>query len=109
VLANELCRDEEGKKEIEITCTKKIEAEYLDVFPLGAKSSEKKLNNLAEFFSEQIKKNGIEPFSWIFDVSCSNLPKVKKSQHRRPQRDITFDTWMYEHSSNWVLPFLGKR
>ncbi len=100
--------DIDGKSAREISGAKKIDAEFFDVFPLDSNASGESHSRLSQFLANEIDNQGIDTFSWVFDVCCSNIPLQGVPQLRNPDPNIQFDTWMYEHSSNWILPYLNK-
>lgn len=57
---------------------------------------------------EEIERRQIDDFSWVFDISCANLPPARGSELRAADPDVKFEHWLYEHGSDWILPYLAS-
>ena len=98
-------RDRAGQNPTTLTGVHKIDSANFDILSQDGTGSPKALVGLAEWISEFVRSHGIEPHAWVFDISCDSLPAAA-SAVGTGDSSIAFDTWMYEHSSAWILPHL---
>lgn len=54
----------------------------------------------------------IQDRSCVFDITSRNLPtatgKLKMARGPRPEPQLNLRHYLYEHSSNWILPYLSN-
>ena len=105
LVADSCYYDMDGNSAAVIKGAIKVDDELFDVFPLDNPSSSDALGRLSEIIAERVKQQNIDSFSWVFDISCESLPPANKNPFRKVDPDVSFETWMYEHSSDWILPY----
>ena len=102
-----LC-DLNGKHAVTISGAERTDREAFDVFPLDEEGSRETLARLADLIQRRVAQGDIDKLSWVFDISLDDLRPVDVSPLRKADPEIRFDTWMYEHSSDWILPYVEK-
>jgi hypothetical protein len=102
------CWDSNGDPVSPIVGAQDISSERFDVFPLGEPASQEALTRSAEWVREELERHRIDDLSWVFDVSCGNLPPGRRSELRAPDPDVKFEHWLYEHGSDWIPPYLAS-
>jgi hypothetical protein len=75
-------------------------------FPIGGPGSADALENAAAWVRRQVEDRGIDDVSWVFDVTCDSLPSSSDTQLRDPDPSLRFSPWLYEHGSEWIMPYL---
>ena len=98
------CWDSNGDPAPPIAGALDVGAELFDVFPLGEPASQETLIRSAEWMREEFERHQIDDLSWVFDVSCGNLPPGRGSELRVPDPAVKFEHWLYEHGSDWIPP-----
>ncbi len=106
LVTDQNCWDGDGNPAPPITDAQHVGTERFDVFPLGELASQEALTRSAEWIREKFEQCQIDDLSWVFDVSCANLPPATGSQLRAADPDVKFEAWLYEHGSDWILPYL---
>jgi hypothetical protein len=96
------CWDSNGVPAPPITGAQDVSAELFDVFPLGELASQEALTRSAEWIREKFEQYQIDDLSWVFDVSCGNLPLRRGSELRAADPGVKFEHWLYEHGSDWI-------
>ncbi len=89
-----------------ISGSRQLTAADLDIFPLSAPANLNDLQRLAEKMAAWAQQAGVDPHSWIFDLTCEALPSSTQSLLRTPEPDLRFDPWQYEHGSPWIVPYV---
>jgi hypothetical protein len=59
-----------------------------------------------DFLIEQAKAVGVDPQRWVFDICCENLPPADHTWLREADPQVYFAPWLYEHGSEWIMPYL---
>jgi hypothetical protein len=64
--------------------------------------------------SAKIARGGLADQSWVLDIGMSSLRNTHvalKRPHKPPRAEPGLQPrhYLYEHSSNWILPYLGER
>lgn len=77
-------------------------------FPLDKSADLKKMNQAKNYITQIINDKKINPMSWVFNISCDNLPETKVSMLNECDSDVEFRHWLYEHGSDWITPYLKK-
>lgn len=108
LLSDKHCWDTEGKLARPLQGGVEVGPELFDIFPLGEAASLDALLRSANTIRKEIEVRGIEPRSWLFDVSCENLLLAEGTEVGAGDSSITFDHWLYEHASDWMLPYVKK-
>lgn len=80
-----------------------------EIFPVGEAGSPQKLETAAAWLRDLAAQQGVETQSWLFDVTCETLPVATVDPLRASQPELTFAPWLYEHGSDWIMPYLGKQ
>jgi hypothetical protein len=78
----------------------------LDLFPLDQPASLADLQRLASRLAELVTRRGIDPQSWVFDITVDSLPPAESNFLRQPNPQMRFAPWQYEHGSEWIMPYL---
>jgi len=108
LVTDQNCWDSEGIPSLPIAGAQDIDAERFDVFALGKPASQEALIRSAEWIREEFERHRIDDLSWVFDVSCRNLPPGRESELRAADPDVKFEHWLYEHGSDWIRPNLAS-
>jgi hypothetical protein len=83
-----------------------IDSQLVELFPLDRPASFEALQHFAKEIHRWASKAQADPLSWVFDVTCENLPPAEQSWLREAEPSIEFRAWMYEHGSDWIYPYI---
>jgi hypothetical protein len=83
-----------------------IDLPLVEVFPLDRPASLAALQHFAEEIRGWVRDAQADPISWVFDVTCENLPPADHSWLRDADPSIEFRAWLYEHGSDWIYPYI---
>jgi hypothetical protein len=100
--------DRQGEPEAPLSGAQVLSLARLDIFPAGEPAMAKNLKILAGELSDLVKQHRIDAQEWVFSVHCRNLPQAQDNFLREPDPDVRFSPWMYEHGSEWIMPYLNK-
>jgi hypothetical protein len=83
-----------------------IDSQLVELFPLDRPAYFEALQHFAQEIRLWASKAQADPLSWVFDVTCENLPPAEQSWLREAEPSIEFRAWMYEHGSDWIYPYI---
>jgi hypothetical protein len=98
--------DETGSGSVSISGVRPLDPAKMEIFPLSHKAELADLQQLSETLIKEVRQAGADTQSWVFDVSCANLPPSEIGLLRKAEPDLRFDPWLYEHGSAWIMPYL---
>jgi hypothetical protein len=102
------CWDSQGRPAPAIAGAQDVGCERFDLFSTGEHASLSELMRSAQWMRGQIERHEIDDQAWVFDVSCANLPPARGTALRPADPAIKFEHWLYEHGSDWILPYLAS-
>jgi hypothetical protein len=106
-LASEDILDGDAEQQVSLQGAEVFEDGLLEVFPLGGKGLPDRLAKAAEAMRKIVTEVGASDLGWVFDIGLSSLPKTDVTDLRPMDESIKFEHWMYEHGSNWLVPFIN--
>lgn len=83
-----------------------VDRRLFDAFPLGRPGDEKVYRQAEETLAEVVASTGCDTKDWVFEVCCDNLPPTDLRWLRPQDPDVYFAPWLYEHGSEWIMPYL---
>ena len=83
-----------------------INQHLVELFHLGLPASLQSLQRFAEEIRLWVSEDQADPMSWVFDVTCDNLPLANHAWLREVDPSIEFRAWLYEHGSDWIYPYI---
>ena len=98
--------DRDDKTETLLKLTFEIETKLFDIFPLDRPALLEKLKHTAKHLRGIVDQHNVDPQSWVFDISCNNLPASTQTWLKAPNPEVNFAPWLYEHGSDWIMPYL---
>jgi hypothetical protein len=104
--ADNSCGDGDGNPAPPVAGAEELGTDLFDVFPLDRPATAEDLARLSGAIAERVARTEADACSWVFDVCCENLPSAETTPPRPADPDIRFDHCFYQHSSNWILPYL---
>lgn len=99
--------DAGAKEKVILVGVKPLEPGLLDVFPLGGKGLPGKLEKVAKAMRQVVVESCADDLGWVFGIGLSSLPETIVTDLRPEDESIKFEHWMYEHGSNWLVPFIN--
>jgi hypothetical protein len=70
------------------------------------------LAKAARAWRNAAKAARVQDRSWVFNITCANLASVTGTANfddaPSPQPDLNLRHYLYEHSSNWILPYIDN-
>ncbi len=96
----------EGHPDDPISGKRLVDPGLFSFFPVGEPTKIEEMNKAAKTVQGIVDQIGIKPFSWVFDITCQNLPSSTKNMLRNDDPSVVFGQWLYEHGSDWITPFL---
>ena len=105
---DERCWDAEGGEAAPLAGAHVVKSGTFDTFPLEGQASLDALKRSTEWVKGEVVKREIDARSWVHDVVCENLPPGDGPGLREGDASVEFEHWLYEHSSNWILPYVRR-
>ena len=102
------CWDAEGRTSPPLQGAEETGPGPFEIFPLEHPASLDALLRVAETLKKKLTQRRIDAHSWVFDVSSRSLPRAAGTALRSGDPGIGFEHWMYEHSSDWIFPYVGR-
>lgn len=99
--------DADAESAVKIYGAVLLEDGLFEVFPLGEKGSPAGLAKAASFMRSIADESQVDDMAWVYGIGLSSLPSTEVSDLRAGEDDIVFEHWMYEHGSNWLVPFIN--
>lgn len=100
--------DRQGQPAEPLAGAKLLPSGSLDIFPAGKTASLVELKRLAGELGSYVAQAQVDAQGWVFAVTCQNLPDAARDHLREPDPEVEFSPWMYEHGSEWIMPYLNK-
>jgi hypothetical protein len=98
--------DREGHPAAPLAGSEPFDPTVLDLFPLDQPASLVDLQRLANRLADLVNRSGIDPQSWVFEITIDSLPPAESNFLRQPDPQVRFAPWQYEHGSEWIMPYL---
>jgi hypothetical protein len=109
LVTDQECWDSHGNPSPSIDGAQKLKGELYDVFPLDGSASLDVLAQSADITRAEVERREIDRLSWVFDLSYSHLPPARETELRTGDQGVKFEHWLYEHGSDWILPYLASQ
>jgi hypothetical protein len=104
--ANGPLYDREGAAAAPLSDMRALDEGLFDLFRDDRRATLDELANLAQVLTGEVNRAGLDPQSWVFDLTCAHLPPASMSHLRETDPSVIFAPWLYEHGSEWIMPFL---
>ena len=98
--------DRQGAPLSPISGLQVLDKKLFDLFPDYRHASIDELTDLAQILAGEVTKASLDGQSWVFDLTCDHLPPASTSFLRETDPSVRFAPWLYEHGSEWIMPFL---
>ncbi len=99
--------DGEAENPVTLEGAALLEEGLLEIFPLDGQSDPARLAKAAQAMREVVTESGADDLSWVYGIGLSSLPPTDVTDLRPGDESIVFEHWMYEHGSNWLVPFIN--
>ena len=96
----------EGRPAGPLSGAQLIDKSYFNIFSSKRLASQHELERAAQALTAEAERLGLDGQSWLFDVTCDHLPPSSTNYLRDPDPVVKFSPWMYEHGSEWIMPYL---
>src|SRR6266498_185993 len=94
--------DSQANPAAPIRNAQKLDNAVSNLFLLDQATTEADFQSAADEVDRLVVESGADPKSWIFDITCENLPPSSSTWLRKKNPSIEFRAWLYEHGSDWI-------
>jgi hypothetical protein len=106
IITNEEFYDRQGLPVDGLQDAQVLDSSIFDAFPVGLPGNIQTHERAEQLLMDSVLAVGIDLKSWVFDLYCSNLPETEYTWLREYDPDVYFAPWLYEHGSEWIMPYL---
>ncbi|MFC1961396.1 hypothetical protein ACFLYO_11890 [Chloroflexota bacterium] len=98
--------DDEGNPTSGLNGAGQLDSSFVEAIQLDRPGELSTLQSAADVLTKLIKTSSADMQDWVFDVTMKNLSPSEVSLLCEKDQQIQFEPWMYEHGSEWIMPYI---